>query len=154
MKLFTTSQKSTILTAIEVRDYIRQFIHTQIGKEFIYDKIVNTPSFMTHLTTNSIIVYITKYGPISLISPIGYFSIISFTTDKIYTFTQSMMIKLIQELGLVELPYFSNKPCSGGYLVTKFKGKKLECLDTKIIKGASPCSFSNYHNYWKKLNKI
>ena len=85
MKLFTTSQKSTILTAIEVRDYIRQFIHTQIGKEFIYDKIVNTPSFMTHLTTNSIIVYITKYGPISLISPIGYFSIISFTTDKIHS---------------------------------------------------------------------
>ena len=70
----TESQKKTVISAFQIRDEIRELINTELGEKFKYKESDDVPIFNCNKTENSLILYITNEGPLSMLTPIGKFT--------------------------------------------------------------------------------
>ena len=146
----TNSQKNIVRLAIKIRDDIRTLINDEYNVKFIYKDVENLPLFGCAKTVNSLILYITNEGPLSILSPIGKIIVLGFVPDRRIIMQEEIKKILVEKYGLVKINEASETVYNSGYIITKYLDKDVP-MDISLNKFNSKYNWLKYYKIWKKL---
>ena len=149
----TESQKKTVISAFQIRDEIRELINTELGKNFKYKESDDVPIFHCNKTENSLILYITNEGPLSMLTPIGKFYVFGISTKRKMTMTSEIMDKLIKKYNLIKIDGLKQEEYQNGWKITRFNEEEVP-ENIKLNKILTKSNWLKFYRIWMNLKKI
>ena len=149
----TESQKKTVISAFQIRDEIRELINTELGKKFKYKESDDVPIFHCNKTENSLILYITNEGPLSMLTPIGKFYVFGISTKRKMMMTIEIMDKLIKKYNLIKIDDLKQKEYQNGWKITRFN-EEVVPENIKLNKILTKSNWIKFYRIWMNLKKI
>ena len=149
----TESQKKTVISAFQIRDEIRELINTELGKKFKYKESDDVPIFNCNKTENSLILYITNEGPLSMLTPIGKLYVFGISTKRKMMMTIEIMDKLIKKYNLIKIDDLKQKEYQNGWKITRFN-EEVVPENIKLNKILTKSNWIKFYRIWMNLKKI
>ena len=149
----TESQKKTVISAFQIRDEIRELINTELGKKFKYKESDDVPIFNCNKTENSLILYITNEGPLSMLTPIGKLYVFGISTKRKMMMTSEIMDKLIKKYNLIKIDSLKQKEYQNGWKITRFN-EEVVPENIKLNKILTKSNWIKFYRIWMNLKKI
>ena len=149
----TESQKKTVISAFQIRDEIRELINTELGKKFKYKESDDVPIFNCNKTENSLILYITNEGPLSMLTPIGKLYVFGISTKRKMMMTIEIMDKLIKKYNLIKIDNLKQEEYQNGWKITRFN-EEVVPENIKLNKILTKSNWIKFYRIWMNLKKI
>ena len=149
----TESQKKTVISAFQIRDEIRELINTELGEKFKYKESDDVPIFNCNKTENSLILYITNEGPLSMLTPIGKLYVFGISTKRKMMMTSEIMDKLIKKYNLIKIDDLKQEEYQNGWKITRFN-EEVVPENIKLNKILTKSNWLKFYRIWMNLKKI